>query len=210
MSSSRVRMGGLIPSGELQLFSSGPLRAGPDVSWLPRCRVGDNQGEDGACVIFALASWSEIMQVRAISDRECQAVYAQALKDAGRDGGGLLFQEGFLAAQKAGWLPGYARLRLVTDLAELVHQPLLVGHEMTAAWDRPNEAGCLDHTATGPSRGRHAEVVVGHGCLSGIAEGRPLVFLENSWGRGWGWKGLCVLTEDRFLEVAREMYKVVV
>ena len=205
----RVRFGGLLLSGMPQRLAGAaePLRAGPDVSWLSRCRVGDDQGSDGACAVFAFASWAEIVHGREIPDAECLDVYRQALARAGRTDGGLTFPEAFGAAALAGWLPGGPGLAPAGDLSELIHQPLVAGYVVTQAWDYVSPQGCLDHAAEGPDRGYHAVVIAAHGVLAGN-EGLPLVYVENSWSLRWGWNGIGVMTEALHRTLVRELWKI--
>ena len=136
---------------------------GPDVSWITRCRLGDDQGQEGACAIFALASWLEIMRGQSITNEACIDLYHATLATLGRpDGDGLTFEEAFFAAQGAGWFTEDDSLHEESDLSYLGNQPLLAGYEITPAWDDVSDQGCLDHVATGKSRGGHAVVIVGH------------------------------------------------
>jgi hypothetical protein len=186
-----------------------PAVAGPDISWLRHCRLGDNQGSNGACAIFACASWAEIVHGKAISDVECLAAYTQALADHGRDAGdGLTFEEAFEAASAAGWLPGASGLELVLDEARLAEQPLLAGYEVTPGWQNPNEAGCLDHAAGSKILGYHAVCIVARGELSGLTGG-PFLYIENSWGRDWGWNGIGVMSDAFHQGAIRETWAIV-
>jgi hypothetical protein len=202
--------GGLIPADGLELYTGGPLRAGADVSWLPKCRVGDNQGNEGACALFAIANWAEIMHGREITDRQCLALYAATLKDLGRGDGGLTFSEAFKAAAGAGWLPGRRGIQRVPNLTRLASQPLLGGYTINAAFDNVSDTtGCLDHTAGGSaSRGLHAVAIVAHGSVD-ISDKGPWVYIENSWGVRWGWNGIGVMSEDLHRQICREVWCIV-
>ena len=180
------------------------LRSGPDVSWLPQCRIGDDQGEEPACANFALANWAEIMHGYNISDEATLAVYRAALRDVGRSGGGLTYSKAFVAAHKSNWLPGARGIERVHDLSALKDQPILAAYRVTAAMDKLNDAGWLDHSADDVTRGYHAMVVAAHGSLLGI-EGGPFVYVENQW-RGWGWNGIGVMTEDLHRRLVRELW----
>lgn len=205
----KQRTGGALASGMRMGVPLGePLRFGADVSWLPRCRVGDNQGSDGACVIFAFASWAEIVHGYIIADEDCHRVYQQTLARLHRPDGGLTFEEGFEAARAAMWLPGASGILQVPDLTLLVDQPILGAYEITPAWDRTNAAGCLDHRATGNTRGLHAVVVVAHGELEKFPSVR-WVYVENSWGREWGWNGVGVMSESLHQSLCSELWTVV-
>ncbi|HMO51903.1 MAG TPA: C1 family peptidase [Kiritimatiellia bacterium] len=191
------------PVNEPDHFGMG---SGPDESWIPRCIVGDDQGQDGACVIFSLASWSEIITGRAISNSTCQQVYRQALAALGRPlGSGMSFQDGFRLAPRA-WFPGRTKI-VRANLDNIGEQPLLGGYNVTPAFDKTNAAGCLNHRAAGNSRGAHAVVIVARGTLPGKT-GR-WVWIENSWGTRWGWKGLGVMNETLQGRLCREIWRIV-
>lgn len=206
MSSATDRTGGLCLASSESLPQSGPLRDGPDISWLPKCRVGDDQRREGACAIFAMANWSEVMHSHSISDNECLELYASTLKKLSRrTTSGLTFAEAFAAARDAGWLPGSRAMARVRDLSRLAEQPIVAGYDITGAWDYVSSQGCLDHDAKTPSRGYHAVLIVAHGALQGVVGG-PWVFIENSWGTDWGWNGIGVMSEDLHRSLCREMW----
>lgn len=202
---------GLILNAHARRYAAAPAPAvaGPDVSWIRRCRLGDNQGSNGACAIFAIASWAEIMHGVAISDAACLRVYNLALEDYGRAAGdGLTFEEAFEAASAAGWVPGAQRIDMVLDEKRLSEQPLLAGYEITAAWENANSAGCLDHAADKAVLGYHAVCIVARGELTGLAGG-PYVYVENSWGRDWGWNGIGVMNDAFHQGAIRETWVIV-
>jgi len=191
-------------------LSSGPLRAGADVSWLSQCRVGDDQGNTGACSVFALANWSEIMHGKAISDADILEVYLSALKANNLPPrSGLSFGMAFAAAHSAGWLPGARALQAVRDLAALQDQPLIAGYTIRDAWYRPSTQGCLDHDpALTDEYGYHAVVIVGYGRLDSIPGG-PWIYIQNSWGLRWGWNGIGVMSEALHLRLCRELWTII-
>ena len=192
-------------SGQVFGFTAAPLEDGPDVSWLPKCRVWDDQTQYGACVIFAFASWCEIMYGVSISDGDCVTVYLQALKDNGLEfNSGLTYEMGLAAVVKAGWLPATTKLHAEPNLSAITGQPLLAAYAVTPAWDKPNSAGCLDHNAGGKVRGYHAVVIAAKGVLSSV-NGWPYVWIENSWGE-WGWKGIGMMSDTLHLSMIQEVY----
>ena len=199
--------GGLRLSG---VMSPAPLTDGPDVSWIGRVLSGDDQGQDGACALFALASWAEIMYGQRIPDQARLELYRLVCRELHRDpGAGLTFPEAYRAASAAGWLPGTSRIDECIDLASLAIQPLVAGYAVTGALDHVSPWGCLDHAAPGhPIRGYHALTIVACGHVRGIAGG-PWVYVENSWGVGWGWRGLGVLSYALHSRLVREIWRIV-
>ena len=95
----RVRAGGLILDATPHTFAATPLRDGPDVSWFNRCLPGDDQGQDGACVLFAIGSWAEIVHGTTIPSADRLDLYGRTLRKLGRGDGGLSFAEGWEAAR---------------------------------------------------------------------------------------------------------------
>ena len=202
----RSRGGGLVLDPEA-LTAAGPIGAGPDVSWLSRCMVGDDQGQDGACVVFAYASAAEIIHGKAIADATCTAIYHRILADKGRPAGsGMTFAEGWTYV--APWFPGANGIKQ-TGIDSIARGPVLAGYEVTPAFDRTSSAGCLDHTTRGSSRGGPAVVIAAVGVVDRFASLGRCVYIENSWGRRWGRNGIGVMTEALHRSLCRHMYEVV-
>jgi len=199
------RGGGLITSPLLGAPAIEYDSTGPSVSWLHKCIVGDDQGADGACVIFALASWSEIMTGRAISNDTCLSIYQDVLKRYKRpQGSGMTFIEGYDAAP-SDWFPNRGPLRRAT-MADLATQPLLGGYSVTPAFDNVNPVGCLDHHASNRSRGGHAVVVSAAGVLPHLSG--EFVWIENSWGLSWGHNGIGVMRRDLHNRLCSELWMI--
>lgn len=205
-SSIERRGGGLIRTPGAKCLMAPRLRSsGADVSWLSRARVGDDQGNIGACGLFAMASWAEIMFGKDIPDDFRIMAYRDACRDLHRGDEGLSFEEAYTFAKLSGWLPGTQRVVQVYDLDNLPRQPILAGYMITPAWDFPNEVGCLDHAAPRTDRGYHAVCIVAHGRIEPMPD-TPLVYIENSWGVHWGWRGIGVMTEALHNELCGELW----
>jgi len=177
------------------------------------CRVGDDQGSEGACAIFAMASWAEIRYDKAISNSHCFDTYHKALKTYNRpQGSGLYFHEAFAACKAAGIIRQRTGMFEAT-LDDLYTQPLVAGYTMTRAFDNVSSWGCLDHgNPEADERGYHAVCIVGKGY--GPHEAAPSVsptyiWIENSWGLSWGWKGLGVMTQYVHSLICKQMFKIV-
>jgi hypothetical protein len=201
--------GGLLLGEGDSLLSPAPLIGDGDVSWLPHCRLGDNQGADGACAIFTIGSWVEVMRQRSLTDKQCLDLYADTLARLGRPrGSGLTFYEAVAAAVTAGWLPKTAAARKVTGEISfaMAKQPLLAAYEVTPAWDKVSAQGCLKHDEGDKSRGLHAVLLVGTGRINKI-DGR-CIWVENSWGRCWGWNGLGVMLEKLHIKLCHGVWLV--
>lgn len=188
-----------------------PARDGADVSWLDRCRVGDNQGATGACTLFAFASWSEIVHGQSITDEACLEAYRDACARYNiADGKGMTFRRAFRVAQDYGWLPGATGLHRQHNLQALQDQPLIAGYAVTKAWrERYMRNGVLNHSHVfNYMEGYHAVVIVGHGALA-AAPGQRFVYIENSWGPLWGHQGLGLMSEEMHTRLCKEVWRIV-
>lgn len=186
-----------------------PLVAGEDVSWMPRAMVGDDQGKSGACALFSMAAWAEIMHGVPISSFDVLAAYQRALASLGRPyGEGLYFREALKAAQMEGWIRNSEGLRPECDLERLEEQPLLAGYKVTDAFYNVSTQGCLDHDpALTTERGYHAVLIIGKGQLDALP-GKFWVYHENSWSWQWGWNGIGVMDIDLHNRLCREVWSI--
>jgi hypothetical protein len=160
-------------------------------------------------VLFAFASVAEIIYGKAISDKECTALYHQVLKDLKRpSGAGMTFPEGWRYAKR--WFPDGKAIKQQSSLSAIVRGPLLAGYQVTPAFDRTNPVGCLDHATRGPSRGGHAVALPAVAALPKQPSLGRCVWVENSW-RGWGWRGrgIGVMTEVLHRSLCNQVWEVV-
>jgi hypothetical protein len=184
-----------------------PLTKGSESSWLPLCRAGQDQGQDGACAVFAIAEWACVMQGRTISNEQRLAAYRKHLAAYSLpDNSGLSFFEAYEVARTEGWITGTRGLQMVLDFTFLSEQPLLLGYEIDEGWQDTNAAGCIDHRAGLDVLGNHAVLGVAAGR---IGAGVEFAQFNNWWGDSWGRYGFGQLTMERHDEVIREMWKVI-
>lgn len=189
-----------------------PLVAGEDVSWMPRAMVGDDQGNSGACALFSMAAWVEIVHGVPISSFDVLAAYRRALASLGRAfGEGLYFAEAFKAAQNEGWIRNSADVVLQAErgLVRLKDQPLLAGYVVTDAFYRADpKSGCLDHDeGIKTELGYHAVCIIGKGRLDTLPN-RSWVYFENSWSWQWGWNGIGVMGVEMHNRLCREVWAI--
>jgi hypothetical protein len=174
----------------------GPLQDGADVSWIPRCNVGENQGEDAACSMFAVGNWSEIMYRTNRTAEDMLMLYrANAVL------GGLSVPSAFRVAQTAGWVAGRTLCMSVKNLDLLHVQPIIAAYAVTDAFRRVNPAsGCLDHnTDLTQEYGLHAVLIV-------AKKDGKIVEFENSWGQEWGFHGLGQMNYEMHLRLCRGLW----
>jgi len=187
-----------------------PLVAGDDVSWMPRAMVGDDQGNSGACALFAMAAWAEIVHGVPVSSFDVRAGYIRALAPLGRPWGeGLYFHEALKAAQAEGWIRSTGTLRAESGLDRLKEQPLLCGYIVTQAfYGTDPKSGCLDHDKSLDAElGYHAVCIVGKGRVDSLPD-RSWVYFENSWGWQWGWNGIGVVGVEMHNRLCREVWSI--
>lgn len=187
----------------------GPLLAGPDVSWMKGLRVGDNQGNHGACAIFTFANWAERVRGMKITDEECLDVYKRAIRSmALATNSGLTNPQAFRAALSAGWLGGARSLQAAHTLEPLKDQPMIAGFSVTDALRNTNSSGCMDHAASDAVYGYHDMLIVACGRLDQAQpdEEERVIWEENSWGPTFGFKGCCFQRESLFRKICKEMW----
>jgi len=207
---SKSDKGGLVLTATHPGVDVTPLVDGDNVSWIPRILAGDDQGQYGACAMFTMANWVEIMTGRAISDTDVIDLYLETLERCHLpENSGLRFSQAFDAAVFAHWIPGNKGLVAVRDLTTLVDGPIFAGYAVTDAWARVSTQGCLDHD---PSltlvSGHHAVLVIGKGVLSHL-DGGPYVWIENSWSWKWGWNGIGVMEDALHRKTCKELWAIV-
>ena len=189
---------GLAPS------ASGPLRDGDDVSWIEKCRAGDNQGQTSACSCFAMANFSEIMTGERISDSDTvNAWKVERMRQSDNLDGGLTIPSAWHAANKARWTEPDQRIERVRDLTSLSEAPIIACYQTTKGWNHPNNSGCIRHSDT-EATGHHAVLLVAHGKI--LDSDDPMVWIENSWGGDWGFKGLGCMTEEYHRRYCKELW----
>ena len=207
-----LRWGGLIMDPRQDIddrWGTVASEEGDNVSWLASIRVGNDQGRDGACALFAIASWAQAKLNVSIPDGRRLDLYSKTVwKLKRRIDGGLTMPEAFQAAHKAGWLPGCTALRAVRDLAALRDQPVIAGYMVTPAWDMhrvQRQTGCLDHSAEFSPTGRHAVVIVAKGRIDSVRKNK-WVYIENSWGLRWGYKGIGIMNYELHSQLIRGLW----
>ncbi len=208
-SSIEIRRGGLMPDCSSSRASSAAPASTPAISYLDRIRVGNDQGNDGACAIFAIASWATVMYPdQRITDADRLRLYADTLRRLGKpQGSGLTPGQAFAACSRAGWLPGCRAIRRVHDLRDLARQPLLASYRIGPPWHRVSRQGCLDHSAPfpPPDAGLHMVVIVASGHITDLP-GDGWIYIENSWGKSWGWNGIGVMEVQLHLAMLHSLH----
>jgi len=184
-----------------------PSIDGEEWSWLDRARVGDNQGQNPACTMFALANWAEVIHGIKLSDAQIVQAWRQTAARVGRPDGALTYPEAFDGARRAGWLPKAQQIVSASGLAIGRGQPLLAAYAIVPAWDYVSAEGCLLHDPAfaGPISSYHAVLVVNVGR---VQSGPVRVVFQNSWGIDWGKNGLGQMSLDLHDMLIRELWAI--
>jgi hypothetical protein len=229
MSKLTLNRPGLILSQPLtRTFKTAPLAAGESVSWLAWARYGDNQGDNGACIMGAFANWCEcvarakpdgietgrgtvkgIPGGRNITNKEMIAAYYDAT---GGEDIGLAYPEGYLCSRRYAWHSGSTLLRACKSDELLVNQPLLLGLEITEDWTRSGNVegdGRFKSTKSTRSLGHHAVLQIGKGAPPQWGGG-TFIYILTPWrlddGTPWGWNGVAALPQEYVAEWCREVW----
>lgn len=187
--------------------SNAPLRSGADVSWIPRCIPGDDQGNIGACTVFAIASVVEAVFGRPISNEACISAYhAERRRRYGGGDGGLYITEALFTSVNAGIAPRGTSVRRTASLDTLIFAPLVAVYRITSGWRDVSSSGCLDHSADTETGDLHAVALVSHGRIPLDLE---IIWNENSWGQSWGYKGFCSMTRAYHLRHLDSLWQLI-
>lgn len=209
------KMVGVVRSGRQPVFSSADSRVVIDrlAEWYDFTVPTYNQ-EFPSCVGHATANWIECMlrkhvDLGALSTDEQidgDAIWRKAREMfwGGSLDGGLLVDQGFLAAVALGILPQDATVvRIASTVAavsqELLQSPVIQGTAMHDGWGRPDpESGAIPLNMPDPFAG-HATLVV---AVTRAPEGRYSLPFLNSWkhanGADWGRFGYGQLRDDQW------------
>lgn len=207
---------GLIPDlgnpGVVSSQHAGTPPVAYNTEWLYHILPSDSQGDLGACVGYAWATWFEAMLRKHVGRgvfSPGEQIDGEAIWRKGRrmfwanepeEDGGLLLEHGFEAALALGILPPgskLARCRRIDVAAlsqNLMECPLVIAAALHDGWNFPQpESGFIRRMKGDPWQG-HAIV------LGGLTHqrGEPFYMIPNSWGTGWGWNGIAMLSEPHF------------
>jgi len=195
----------LTPGAEYHPDPAAPLRDGTDISWMQRARVGDNQGQSGACTLFGLVNWIQVMGGPVIPDALIIDTWRRArMRYYGNTDGGLTVPQAWRSAVDENWLDSRQKATPVHDMSSFGKAPLLGCYEITDGWYYPNAAGCIRHTDT-KIVGYHLVLILEAGRVGDAA---PIVWIQNSWGLKWGYKGCGQLTEEYHRKHCKEIWKI--
>lgn len=209
------RRGGLLPdrtvSARLTATALADAWPAARISWLTGLPVGDDQGAEGACAIFACLSWWEAMsECGHIDDDRKVRIYRDAIRYHGRESGdGLTFREAFAACQRAGYMEDCPGI-VAGTMRDMLEQPLLVAVRVNEALDNPDRRGVLDHSRRARDsrvRGYHAMLAPAVGPRD--ATGVPWLTFEQSWGEDCGDRGIVHARQDVAQEIVTELHAVV-
>jgi len=185
-----------------------PLRDGPDISFVPFAHAGDNQGNHGACSVFALVNHVEIMSGRAFSDDYCIELYTDIdneINEGRREG--LRIEDAFNWLKRDGMFDTDAEILPAYSLKALARQPIIAVYEINEGWYSTNAAGNIQEWNRERTGNYHAVLVNSHGHISSME--KRILWAEGSWGLDHGYKGHVCFTEDYHNEMCRELYYII-
>jgi len=207
--------GGLIPTPVL--FGHGDPIYGSrylvselsSASWLNDSAPGADQEQDGACALFTIASWIEVMERTIIRSKNVLNAYRKFCSRTGRNyDQGMTFPEALEEAKLNKWLPKNRVFVPAYPLVLTMHdQPILVGIQVTPGWQNVHESGCLDHAASRRSLGAHGVLMVAHGPQN--HDSKIFNIFKNWWGENWGNRGLGMMSDDMYRDTVIEQWMIV-
>lgn len=180
-----------------------------DVSHLTGVHVGDDQGRSSACTFFSGIKLDTMHFGNKVDvpDMDCLMAYESACRWFGRGDDGFTFEDAFTGLQREGYLRWAKGIEQVYDFEALQEGPLWYGLQVTSGFQDTDSNGCLNYALPIDDLGLHATVLA----AAGIVEryGKRMLTIINSWGAGWGYKGLVMLDEAMHREIGFAMYRVI-
>ncbi len=158
------------------------------------------EAEDGCCGCDPL--FTALPPGTALGQAEALALYSAAeIIDGGSglpsEDSGSSGLSACQAAKNAGLISGYTHCFSLMDVLDALQStPLIIGVNWYGSMDSPDSSGLVTISPGGSVRGGH-EILV-----RGIDVTAQQIFLDNSWGTGWGQNGSFIMswaTLDRLL-----------
>ena len=200
-----------------------PVRAAVDatLSEVHHLRHGKifDQGSVGSCTGNATAGAINTDPIhkkrhRLLSESDAVAIYSMATTLDGSPGSyppddtGSSGLAAAKAAQKKGYISAYHHaFDIQQAMAALQLSPLIIGVNWYEGFDHPDHATGLV-ALSGRVRGGHEIEVLGFAPRSTFPEG--ILFLDNSWGSGWGLNGGFTMTVATLTQLMSEQGDVTV
>jgi hypothetical protein len=180
----------------------------PEYSWVSKCHSGDSQGNTGACAMFSVVNWIETKYDRRISDSDTINMWKNVrLQKYGNLDGGISVRDAYHEAIRCGLISNQTKLERVSNLRTLKYAPIIGCYDVTNGWNHLNSAGCIDHKMNNVT-GYHATLIVAYGIIDSLKDQPKMLWIENSWGGGYGYKGLCAMTVRHHKRFCRELYQI--
>lgn len=169
------------------------IKATQPRSYTWRCPINLDQGPDGACTGFSTAHElaSRPVEVPGVTNELATQLYHRAREIdvwPGEDYEGSSVLAAIKAAAELGYYSEYRWAFGVADLALGVSRqgPAVIGINWYTGMLSPDARGVVQ--VTGKVEGGHAILVTGFNVKT------QMFRLHNSWGDGWGVKGVCYLS----------------
>lgn len=169
--------------------------------------VTDNQGQTPHCAAYSICNWAEAIlwkRTGKLINLNADQVYAKAKElDGSPNSDGTWLEYAIKAAVQLGgfqtsgmnvkFFQNEGTQTTVEMLKFLIHKYdfLHAGFEINSGWYQATEADpIIKKTST--SLGGHAVLLVGYDQTG--------VYIQNSWGKGWGSKGFAILPWSQVLD----------
>ena len=169
--------------------------------------VTDNQGQTPHCAAYSICNWAEAIlwkRTGKLINLNADQVYAKAKElDGSPNSDGTWLEYAIKAAVQLGgfqtsgmnvkFFQNEGTQTTVEMLKFLIHKYdfLHAGFEINSGWYKATEEDpIIKKTST--SLGGHAVLLVGYDQIG--------VYIQNSWGKGWGSKGFAILPWSQVLD----------
>jgi len=186
-----------------------PAAGEVEASYLDGVHVGDDQGLSSGCAVWSGLKIEAMHggNKRDFTDAECLAVYRNICRWVGRGDEGMTFEEAFDGLRRQGYFLWAKRLNQVYDFCAIMHGPIWYGIQVTSGIQDTNGHGCPNYALPIDDLGLHATVI---GAVGQVARypGKTLATVLNSWGAGWGYKGMFQVDQDMHDRIGYAMYQV--
>ena len=188
-----------IPLSGPEVLSAHPKFVAPrKIDSRDMCLSSSNQGQTPHCAGYSTAGYIEFNNWKTLhfpKQVNGDAIYAAAKKIDGYTGDGTTLTSAANGAINLGLIQGKGKhvppTRIDVKFALHEHGVCLAGFQITDEWNKTIKDGMIvDFGNRAKGLGGHAVLLCGYDSKG--------VYIQNSWGRGWGSHGFCLLRWKQF------------